>query len=55
LIQYCIILKLFPGHICGFYEIYCKELELVKKLAKVTEERNLYGTEKELFRKPRRK
>lgn len=36
-------------------EITKKELELVKKLAVVSEKRNLYGTEDELFQKLRRK
>ena len=36
-------------------EITKEELELVKKLAIVSEKKNLYGTEKELFSKLRRK
>lgn len=32
-----------------------KELMLVKKLAAITEKKNLYGTEKELFRKLKKK
>lgn len=36
-------------------EITREELELVKRLAEVTEKRNLFGTEEELFRKLRRK
>lgn len=36
-------------------EITREELELVKKLAEVSEKKNLYGTEKELFSKLRRR
>lgn len=36
-------------------EITKKELNLIKKLIAVTEKNNLYGTEKELFEKLRRK
>lgn len=36
-------------------EITKEELELVKKLVEVSEKKKLYGTEKELFRKLRRK
>ena len=36
-------------------EITKKELALIKKLVVVTEKNNLYGTEKELFKKLRRK
>jgi hypothetical protein len=36
-------------------QISAKELTLVKKLVSASEKGNLYGTEKELFRKLRRK
>ena len=36
-------------------EITKEELELVKKLVKVSEKKKLYGTEKELFEKFRRR
>ncbi|MBU2590252.1 MAG: hypothetical protein KKA65_00090 [Nanoarchaeota archaeon] len=36
-------------------EISKKELALVKKLIKVSDEKNLYSTEKELFKKLKRK
>lgn len=36
-------------------EITKKELILVKKLAEITEKRNLYGTEKELFNRLKRR
>jgi len=36
-------------------DITKEELDLVKKLVKVSEKKSLYGTEKELFRKLRRK
>lgn len=36
-------------------EITKEELEVVKRLAEVSEKRNLFGTEEELFRKLRRK
>jgi len=35
-------------------EISKEELNLVKKLVEVSEKKNLYGTEKELFKKLRR-
>ena len=40
--------KLFP------VELTREELMLVKKLAMITEEKNLFGTEEELFRKLKR-
>lgn len=36
-------------------EISKEELALVRKLAKASEKKNLYGTEEELFKKLRRK
>ena len=36
-------------------EISKEELALVKKLAEITERKNLYGTEEELFKKLRRR
>lgn len=36
-------------------EISKKELKLVKKLVEVSEKKNLYGTEEELFKKLRRR
>ena len=36
-------------------EITKKELELVKKLVDVSEKKNLYGTEEELFKKLKRR
>lgn len=36
-------------------EITKEELDLIKKLAAVSEKKNLYGTEKELFSKLRRR
>ena len=36
-------------------EISKEELALVKKLAEVTEKKNLYGTEEDLFKKLRRR
>jgi Arc/MetJ-type ribon-helix-helix transcriptional regulator len=38
-----------------FEELTKKEMHLVKKLAEAVEKGNLYGTEKELFRKLREK
>jgi len=38
-----------------FVEISEKELALVKKLVEVSEKKNLYGTEEELFKKLRKR
>jgi len=38
----------------GETEITTEELNLVKRLLKVTKERNLFGTEEELFKKLRK-